>query len=536
MPNRQFGLLSILTLLVASILLAIFNATNHIDTLSVFYIKQDENVRFTYLYDQGRSKVSCDHAFSAGQQSIREFCPSCEILRAQCLPAQKSEELESGGFLKLAKAAVRVPQGVLLFSGENLAQSLNDCRLVTASSRENNFSKYCASLQGGSGGPVVNKLLSVPANGLFALIGFLISMLASLLLCFTIIRYEHLHAHLSHDACGSGPQKFHVSPTPRIGGVSIILGFLAGYVAIYQISGEQAPFEFFMLLAAAMPAFLGGLIEDLTKRVGVAQRLVLTMLSGVCGVFLVDALLARTGVPGLDSLLLWMPFAICFTAFAVGGVANSINIIDGYNGISAGFGIMASLAFGYVAAQNGDSFLLYSNLVMAGALAGFLGWNWPSGKIFLGDGGAYLLGFWLAEMGILIIDRNPHVSVWFPMAVMIYPVFETLFSIYRRKFKHQKHIGHPDSNHLHQLIYKRLIKTGAGSKDPVLKLSRNSGVAPYIWLFNVGFCALAAWGWHCDNLMLALCGLFCVAYVMSYWQLSALRSSAFIRFLQKRSN
>lgn len=534
MPNRRLGLIGISVLFLASFLLAVFNATNSIETIPVFQLKKDEGINFAYMHDQGKNVETCDQATAIAQNNIREFCPSCDILSAQCIKANKSSEKESAQIFSAAKVAARMPQGVLVFSGESFAQSLSDCRLLASSWLKGDSAYYCSGIEGAAGGSIIKKLLAAPANGYFAMVGFLMAMLASLALCFTIIRYEHLHAHLSHDACNSGPQKFHVSPTPRIGGVSIILGFLAGYVTIYKISGEQAPSEFFMLLAAAMPAFLGGLVEDLTKRVGVLQRLVLTMLSGVCGVFLVDALLARTGIPGLDSMLLWMPFAICFTAFAVGGVANSINIIDGYNGISAGFGIIASLAFGYVAAQNGDSFLLYSNLVMAGALAGFLVWNWPSGKIFLGDGGAYLLGFWLAEMGILIIDRNPHVSVWFPMAIMIYPVFETLFSIYRRKFKHQKHIGHPDSNHLHQLIYKRLIKTGAGSKDPTLKLVRNSGVAPYIWLFNSGFCVVAAWRSSCDALMLGLCALFCVAYVMSYWQLSILRPSLFIRLLQRK--
>ena len=65
-------------------------------------------------------------------------------------------------------------------------------------------------------------------------------------------------------------------------------------------------------------------------------------------------------------------------------------------------------------------------------MLGFFVWNFPAGLIFLGDGGAYFLGFYVAELAILLLHRNPAVSPMFPLLLCIYPVFETLFSIYRR--------------------------------------------------------------------------------------------------------
>jgi UDP-N-acetylmuramyl pentapeptide phosphotransferase/UDP-N-acetylglucosamine-1-phosphate transferase len=86
-----------------------------------------------------------------------------------------------------------------------------------------------------------------------------------------------------------------------------------------------------------------------------------------------------------------------------------------------------------VAFQVGDTADRALALAGIGAVLGFFLWNFPAGLIFLGDGGAYFLGFYVAEVSILLLVRNPEVSPLFPLLVCIYPVFETLFSIYRRR-------------------------------------------------------------------------------------------------------
>ena len=81
----------------------------------------------------------------------------------------------------------------------------------------------------------------------------------------------------------------------------------------------------------------------------------------------------------------------------------------------------------------GDDTVATLALIGVGAVLGFFFWNFPGGLIFLGDGGAYFLGFYVAELGILLLARNPSVSPMCPLLICIYPVFETLFSMYRRK-------------------------------------------------------------------------------------------------------
>ena len=95
-----------------------------------------------------------------------------------------------------------------------------------------------------------------------------------------------------------------------------------------------------------------------------------------------------------------------------------------------------------------------------GALAGFFVLELPGGLVFLGDGGAYFVGFYVAEVAILLLHRNPQVSPMFPLLACIYPVFETLFSMYRRRVLRDRSPGVPDGIHLHSLIYRRADALG----------------------------------------------------------------------------
>jgi UDP-N-acetylmuramyl pentapeptide phosphotransferase/UDP-N-acetylglucosamine-1-phosphate transferase len=346
-----------------------------------------------------------------------------------------------------------------------------------------------------------------------------LAALSSFLVCAFIIWSERWHARFSHDAIKSGPQKFHSTPVPRIGGVAIACAI--GSVIVWLDSADtpvmNAAQGFAMLALAALPAFAGGLAEDLTKKVGVLARLLLNMAAGVLASLLVGATLDQLDVPGLDNLLQYWPlFAIAFTAFAVGGVANAINIIDGYNGLAGAYSIIALAALAWVSAQVGDQVVLLASLTMLGAIAGFLLWNWPGGRIFLGDGGAYLLGFWLAELGVLLVVRNSEVSPWFPLVVMAYPICETLFSMYRRKVFRQHQIGHPDAMHLHQLVYHRLIRRAVGSKAPADQHRRNSAVAPYLIPPIALLMLPALLVWDRTDALLACAGLFGVTYVWLY--------------------
>ncbi len=285
--------------------------------------------------------------------------------------------------------------------------------------------------------------------------------------------------------------------------------------------------QFGSLLLASLPAFLGGITEDVTKNVSVLARLALTMVAAALGAWLLGAVIPRLDIPGFDVLLRWAPFAIAFTIFAVGGVANAINIIDGYNGLAGGHAVIVLAAMAYVSAQAGDGFLLAASLAMIGALLGFLAWNYPKGRIFLGDGGAYLLGFWLAELSVLLVVRHPEISPWFPLLLLVYPIFETLFSIYRRKVLQGVSPGQPDRLHMHQVIYMWLTRTRADASDPASITRLSNRVAPFGWIMTLCCAIPATVFWGETRWLVAASFFFCAAYMSLYsWLFPSSRSRA----------
>ena len=134
---------------------------------------------------------------------------------------------------------------------------------------------------------------------------------------------------------------------------------------------------------------------------------------------------------------------------------NAINIIDGFNGLASGIILLILLSFAITSYTHGNMTILYIILTTLGTTVAFLILNFPRGKIFLGDGGAYLLGFIVSIIGIFLASKYESVSPWYILAIFIYPVWEVLFSIGRKLF-----IGlspmQPDSKHLHMLVYRQI--------------------------------------------------------------------------------
>ncbi len=276
--------------------------------------------------------------------------------------------------------------------------------------------------------------------------------LASFALCVLLVLTKRWHGALTMDHT-EGVQKFHTAPTPRVGGIPILLGLIVAWGKVpVDIKDLLTP-----ILFAGMPAFLFGVLEDITKRVGVMQRLLATMASGLLAWWITDYSLTRVDVWGVDWLLQFTLVSVLFTAFAVGGVANSINIIDGFNGLASTASTLAFVGYGLIAWQVGDAQLAGVALVLAACVWGFFWVNWPLGKIFLGDGGSYFIGFSLAWVAVLLIERNPGVSAFAALLVCVHPVTEVLFSIYRRKIKNMNP-GHPDRLHFHSLVKQRYVR------------------------------------------------------------------------------
>lgn len=352
----------------------------------------------------------------------------------------------------------------------------------------------------------------------YLLVAFLVSLIVTMLL----VRFNALHGRFSLDHETTGVQKYHDRPVPRIGGISLVLAmFAVMMLAIYR--EPTLGYEPVMLLVVSMPAFLGGLAEDLTKKVRVLSRLAFAMISGMAAYYFLGATLDRLDIVGIDWLLQFGPVSFVVTAFAIAGAANAINIIDGYNGLAAVVSAMIFAGFSYVSYYIGDRLLLTVSVGMMGSIVGFLLWNYPRGLIFLGDGGAYFIGFMIGTISVLLLARHPSISAWFPLLLCIYPVFETLFSMYRKKLLRGQSPGVPDGVHLHMLIYKRLVRWAVGSNDIRHRTQRNAMTSPYLWLLSSFAVLPAVLFWQNEYLLMLFVALFSILYVVLYRRLVLFR-------------
>ena len=350
-----------------------------------------------------------------------------------------------------------------------------------------------------------------------SLVAFLVAALAA----GCIVRWLSGHASVY----GNGmPQRFHVGDIPRLGGAAVLLGLASGWVLGWGQSvagGDPGSLRLgnwvVGWLLVLLPAAAGGIAEDMTQRLVVRYRLALTAISGILAVAVLDMTVPRLGLPWIDALLVaepWLGWSI--VVLAVMGLPHAFNIIDGYNGLSGMVALIICLAMAHVALQVGDRSLATLLVCTAAATGGFLVWNYPRGVLFAGDGGAYIWGVVIALASISLVQRNAEVSPWFPLLLLIYPVWETLFSIYR-KLARGVSPGMADALHFHQLIYRRIVrKVFHGDDSAQRMLMRNNRTSPYLWAFTLLTVVPAVLFWRSTPLLMAFCALFGLTYVVAY--------------------
>ena len=362
---------------------------------------------------------------------------------------------------------------------------------------------------------------------------FIFSLVCSGLATLLIVRSRSFHSHLTADHDLNGVQKFHSTPVPRVGGAGIFLALLCGAAALWI--GHRTYLSFYLLLLVpSAVVFSVGLIEDMTKRVSVQTRLIFTMLSALIGSFLLHATIRTLDISALDTILSINLVAMVFTMVAVAGVSNAVNLIDGFNGLAATISVMAFLTLGFVARMVGDHAIFSVAMIAAGSVTGFLIWNYPRAQIFLGDGGAYLIGFVIAELSVLLNERHRQISAVFPLLVMIYPVFETIFTIYRRKFIRGRSPGSPDALHLHQLINKRIVRWRVNDASGSIRSRGNARTSPYLWMLNLLAVIPALLFWNRPFVLLAFVFVFMASYVWLYRRIVKFRTPRWLSlFLTK---
>ena len=364
----------------------------------------------------------------------------------------------------------------------------------------------------------------------------LVSFAISVFITALLVRSANLHAKHSGDWDFTKPQKFHTVSVPRIGGVGIVLGVTAAAAALPLTIDLPAAEIAWLLLLCSLPAFLAGAVQDFTESISPRGRLVATAVSALLSYVFIDTAIRSAPIPGVDWLVSFVVGALFVTVFAVTGIAHAVNIIDGFNGLASMCVVIMLAAIGYVAFQVDDRLVGLLALAGIGALLGFFPWNFPAGLIFLVDGGAYFLGFYVAEVSILLLQRNPdEVSPLCPLLVCIYPVFETLFSVYRRGFLRAVPISMPDGIHLHTLIYRRILRWAVGAGEARNLTLRNSMTSPYLWILCMLSAIPAVLFWDNTPVLYGFLAVFAASYLVLYWRIVRFRSPRWLKPAARRT-
>lgn len=269
------------------------------------------------------------------------------------------------------------------------------------------------------------------------LLAFIYSIISSFVFSLIVVATVRWHGSLSHDS-GATLQAVHIHPTPRVGGIPIYLSLGFAFIFIHFLWGGSfldlsVQLKSFLALLAGMlisvtPIFGIGLAEDITKKVSPRIRFWVSIGSGMLGCFFLENKITTLGFAYTDLMLSIPLVAILFTGFATAGVANAFNMIDGLNGLAIFVALQILVGLGFLAYIYSDGLLLVMVATVSGGLCGLLLLNWPLGKIFLGDGGAYLTGFLIAWVCVLLNERHLLLS---PYACLMLCAYESSIRLTR---------------------------------------------------------------------------------------------------------
>jgi UDP-N-acetylmuramyl pentapeptide phosphotransferase/UDP-N-acetylglucosamine-1-phosphate transferase len=238
----------------------------------------------------------------------------------------------------------------------------------------------------------------------------------------------------------------------------------------------------------------------------------------------------KTDVWPIDWVLSIPGAPLCVTLLVVAGFTHSMNIVDGFHGLACGLAIITLSGLAFMSYKVGDTLLLQMCLTSMAIVLGFFVFNWPKGAIFLGDAGAYLIGFWVVELGILLAMRNPKISPMAPVVAGLLPLIETLFSMYRRNVIRKHPVNQPDALHLHTLVYRRMLFNPSLTYTANQLNAVNAKVAFFFWSPAVIFVVLACIFAESTEAQLVLMLIYLAMYNWLYLRLVRFNTPAFMRF------
>ena len=301
-----------------------------------------------------------------------------------------------------------------------------------------------------------NESIEASFLSVFALISFFIFLITS--------KYSHkFKSGILLDTDLLKPQAFHERPITRSGGIAIILSLFISF-KIYYLLFSEILYDYIFLSSLI---FFVGFLDDLKIKITPARRLIvmILILFSFTSIFQlkilhVDLIFLRliTDNHFLSSIFV----LLCFLF-----IVNGANLIDGFNGMLTIHLIIINSILAYINLENSNlefSFILISQIII---LLSFLLFNFPTAKIFLGDGGAYLLGSLIALNVIITNNLYSNISSFFFCTLLFYLFFEVFFSFFRKLFNGNSPF-YPDDSHLHMLSFYKISKVFGKEKSNFL--------------------------------------------------------------------
>ena len=243
-------------------------------------------------------------------------------------------------------------------------------------------------------------------------------------------------------------RKIHKKPMPRLGGLAIYIAFLIGYALFGEINTQMIS-----ILIGGFILILTGIFDDI-KPIKARYKLLAQIFAALFVVIYGEVYFTEISLFGLKFYINeYLSYFI--SALFIVAITNSINIIDGLDGLAAGVSSIYFLTIAIIAFllnQIGGLDIILS-LIMLGSTLGFLVYNFPPARIFMGDTGSLFLGYMISIIALLGFKITTITSLIVPLCILAIPIFDTLFAILRRLLKHQN-IGVADKEHFHHQLLK----------------------------------------------------------------------------------
>jgi len=255
-------------------------------------------------------------------------------------------------------------------------------------------------------------------------------------------------------------QASHTQPTSRLGGVAVALGLMG---AMAKTNGDQSTI-LFPLAFCALPVFAAGLLEDSGYRVAPIWRLASSFCSAALVISIFTAVISRTGFAPADQILAFKIPAFLLTALILSGVSQAFNLIDGLHGLCGFASLITSAALATIAQQTEQIAHAEVLWIVMGIVIGFLLLNFPRGFLFLGDAGAYMLGFLLSSIAVDLLQKQENLSPWALILIFFWPLADMILAVMRR-IKKRTSSFRADRMHIHHVVMRALEILIFGKKN-----------------------------------------------------------------------